>query len=159
MIPLISMLLTGVSVLQTPCVTLSLTSTSLRWDPGLQRQRSRPDSVSPPCACRMGPKGTVGLAIEDAIPPLLPGWGDQLDSWCCCFVSVLLLCVEAEWGDIDSDEFTTLDSNARKACRRWILEDLVAIHKESLRGERVGVPETRFMPHVSHHAHGGAQVV
>lgn len=38
---------------------------------------------------------------------------------------------EAYWGDIDSDEYTTLDSTARLACRRWILEDLVALHKDA----------------------------
>ncbi|GAB5034807.1 cmgc mapk protein kinase [Nannochloropsis oceanica] len=39
---------------------------------------------------------------------------------------------EAYWGDIDSDEYTTLDSTARLACRRWILEDLVALHMDTL---------------------------
>jgi len=38
---------------------------------------------------------------------------------------------EAFWGDIDSDEYTTLDSTARLACRRWILEDLVALHNDA----------------------------
>lgn len=38
---------------------------------------------------------------------------------------------EAYWGDIDSDEYTTLDSTARLACRRWILEDLVALHQDA----------------------------
>jgi serine/threonine protein kinase len=38
---------------------------------------------------------------------------------------------EAYWGDIDSDEYTTLDSTTRLACRRWILEDLVALHQDA----------------------------
>ena len=45
--------------------------------------------------------------------------------------STTLTITEAWWGDIDSDEFTTLDSAAKIACRRWILEDLTALHRDA----------------------------